>query len=312
MARSFADLKAQRKSHLETLTKKMKDAGGKFQSEDDRFWKPTVDAAGNGFAIIRFLPACPDEDNGDDFVQVWSHGFKGPGGWYIENSLTTIGKPDPVGEYNSELWNSTTDDESPARKQAREQKRKLTYISNVLVIDDPDHPENNGKVFLYRYGKKIMDKIDEKMNPAHKGEEAINVFDMWEGANFRIKVRRVKNFPNYDNSQFDSQSAIADSDKKIETIWKTTYPLKPFVAPDQFKSYDELKRKLEQVLGLHRMAGMTQRAETMNEEEAPAPRQRTKAAPIVDSDEVPWNDDETSSGEEDEDSDISFFKKLAS
>lgn len=216
--------------------------------EDNRFWKPERDKAGNATATIRFLPTT----EGDElpWVKIFSHGFQGPGGrWYIENSLTTIGETDPVAELNSKLWNQSTDDNSPGRKQARAQKRRLNYISNVLVIDDPKHPENNGKVMLFKYGKKIFDMIMDKARPTFEDEEPVNVFDYWDGANFKLRMKTVDRFPNYDTSSFSEPSPVAKDDEKILEIANGQYKLAEFLDKKNFKTYDELKRKLEQVLG---------------------------------------------------------------
>lgn len=250
MADSFAALKKSRNNSLERLTKEVQKFSAKTEKkEDDRFWYPEVDKGGNGYAVIRFLPASQGEDV--PWVRIWNHGFKNDanGKWYIENSLTTIGMKDPVSELNTKLWNSTTDDESPARKQVRKQKRKLSYISNILVIKDTARPENEGKVFLYRYGKKIFDKINALMNPEFEDESPVNPFDFWAGANFKLKIRLVEGYRNYDKSEFDDATPLSEDEAEIEKIWKTQYNLQSFVSPDQFKSYDELKKRLEEVLG---------------------------------------------------------------
>lgn len=222
--------------------------GGAKSYQDTRFWKLDADKAGNGTATIRFLPRV----EGDElpWVKIFSHGFQGPTGkWYIENSLTTIGEDDPVGQLNSKLWNSTGDENSPARKQARAQKRKLNYISNILVVSDPKHPENEGKVFLFRYGKKIMDKIMDKARPTFEDEEPVNVFDLWEGADFKLRMKKVDRFPNYDDSKFMDMSAIADGDdKELQKVMDSCYKLSEFLDRKNFKSYEELSRKLAQVL----------------------------------------------------------------
>src|SRR5208337_357175 len=223
---------------------KVNDTGRKA---DDRFWTPTVDKSGNGYSIIRFLPAPPEEDL--PFVKLYDHGFKGSSGlWYIENSLTTLGQPDPLSEYNSKLWNSTTDDNSPERKQVREQKRRLHFISNIYVIKDPSNPDTEGKVYLYKFGKKIFNKISEKLEPEFVDEEAFNPFDLWEGANFRLKIKMVEGYRNYDSSSFDKSEALFDNDDRLEQVWKDEYSLKEFIAPSNFKTYDELKEKLSKVL----------------------------------------------------------------
>jgi hypothetical protein len=219
---------------------------------EDRFWKPEVDKAGNGYAVIRFLPAPEGEDL--PWVRVFDHGFQGPGGWYIENSLTTLGHQDPVSEYNSKLWNSGVE----ANKEiARKQKRRLKYIANIVVVSDPKNPDNEGKVFLYQFGKKIFDKITEAMNPAFEDETPLNPFDFWEGANFKLKIRQVEGYRNYDKSEFDAQSSLLNGDDDaLEALWKTQYSLQEFLDPKNFKSYDELKARLDKVLGVSTAAGM--------------------------------------------------------
>lgn len=215
--------------------------------DDDRFWKLEKDKAGNGSAVIRFLPRV----EGDElpWVKIFSHGFKGPTGkWYIENSLTTLNETDPVGELNTRLWNESSDDNSPGRKQARDQKRRLQFYSNVLVISDPKHPENEGKVFLFKYGKKIFDKIMNKAKPTFEDERPVNVFDLWEGANFKLRMRNVEGYPNYDESVFAEPGPVAPSDEQILSIVNKQYKLAEFLDRKNFKTYDELKAKLESVL----------------------------------------------------------------
>ena len=243
---SFAKLKKQ--SKLGSLTQKlvkevekMNNTGGQG---DDRLWKLEVDKGGNGYAVIRFLPAPDGEDL--PFVKLYSHAFQGPGGWYIENSLTTLGQKDPVSEFNSQLWNNGTD---AGKDTARKQKRKLTYISNIYVVKDPANPENEGKTFLYKYGKKIFDKLTAAMQPEFEDEEAIDPFDFWQGANFKLKAKNVAGYRNYDSSEFAATSALLDDDDAMEAIWKKEYSLAELVATDQFKSYDELKTRLGYVLG---------------------------------------------------------------
>jgi hypothetical protein len=232
------------------------EAGSK---DDTRFWQPEVDKAGNGMAIIRFLPApAADGDDALPWVRVFNHGFQGPGGWYIENSLTTLNQKDPVSEYNSILWNSGIE----ANKEiARKQKRRLTYISNILVVSDPKNPENEGQIRLYKFGKKIFDKISEAMNPEFADETPLNPFDFWEGANFKIKIRQVEGYRNYDKSEFDSVTPVDGDDDKLEALWKKEYSLKEFLEPKQFKSYDTLKAKLDKVLGLDGVAPVKTKAE---------------------------------------------------
>ena len=243
---SFASLKKQ--SSLGSLTAKLvkevektNKGGG---SGDDRLWKPEVDKAGNGYAVVRFLPAPDGEDL--PWAKLYSHAFQGPGGWYIENSLTTNGAKDPVSEYNSELWNTGIDSD---KEIARKQKRKLSYYSNIYVVKDPSNPENEGKVFLYKYGKKIFDKIMSAMQPEFEDEEPINPFDFWAGADFKIKIKKVAGYWNYDSSEFARPGALLDDDEAMEAIWKKEYSLAEITAADQFKSYDELKKRLDYVLG---------------------------------------------------------------
>jgi hypothetical protein len=269
--------------------------GGK--NVDDRFWQPEVDAAGNGYAVIRFLdtPAVDGED-GLPWVQIWSHGFQGPGGWYIENSLTTLGKTDPVSEYNTVLWNSGIE----ANKEiARKQKRKLTYIANILVVSDAKRPQNEGKVFLFKFGKKIFDKIKEQLEPQFADETPMNPFDFWKGANFKVKIRNVEGYRNYDKSEFEAPAALlSGDDDKIEKVWKSAYSLKEFLKPENFKSYDELKAKLDKVLGAGGATAAT--AKKIEDEEAPAPVVRSAPAKKVTAEDVNVDDD-----------DMAFFEKLA-
>ena len=212
--------------------------------DDERFWKPELDKSGNGYAVIRFLPAPKGEDI--PWQRMFSHSFQGPGGWYIENSLTTINKNDPVGEVNRRLWNSGSEAD---KETARRQKRKLSYYTNIYVVTDTKHPEHEGKVCLYKFGKKIFDKVMEAMQPQFDDEEAINPFDLWKGANFKLKIRKVDGFWNYDKSEFDSVTPLLDSDGALEKVYDAEYPLKPFHEESNFKSYTELKEKMERVLG---------------------------------------------------------------
>lgn len=274
------------------------------RAEDTRFWKLERDKSGNGSAVIRFLPTpAVDGDDGLPWVRIFNHGFKGPTGkWYIENSLTTLNQKDPVSEYNSQLWNSTSDDSSSARKQAREQKRRLTYISNILVVSDPKHPENEGKVFLFKYGKKIFDKITLLMNPEFEGDKPVNPFDLWKGANLKLRMRTVDGYPNYDQSVFESPAAIDGTDAELEKIWKSEYSLKEFLEPKNFKSYDELKKKLSDVLGeISTSTVNTTPTPTQTKKAAPAP----KKAIVADEDETPPFDID------EEDEDLKAFKALA-
>ena len=241
---SFATLKKKSGNNLEFLQKELeKSASGR--QVDERFWKPEVDASGNGYAVIRFLPA--PEGETVPWAKVYSHAFQGPGGWYIENSLTTINEKDPVGEVNRGLWNTGDDAD---KDTARRQKRKLSYYSNILVVKDPKHPENEGKTFLYKYGKKIHDKILAAMQPEFQDETPVNVFDFWEGANFKLKIKKVAGFWNYESSEFDSVSALSSDDTELEAIWNKEHSLEAFTSKDQFKTYEELQNRLNLVLGL--------------------------------------------------------------
>ena len=243
---SFADLKRSR-GNFDKLTKELEKVTqpttNNNSSDDNRFWKPELDKTGNGYAVIRFLPAVEGEEL--PWARVWSHAFQGPGGWYIENSLTTLGQKDPVSEENSKLWNTGSDAD---KEIARKRKRKLSYFTNILVVSDPAHPENEGKIFLYKFGKKIFDKITEAMKPEFADEQAINPFDFWAGANFKLKIRKVDGYWNYDKSEFENSSKINEDDDYIESLWKKQYSLKEFSAPTNFKSYDALKIKFEKVV----------------------------------------------------------------
>jgi hypothetical protein len=267
---------------------------------DDRFWKPEVDKSGNGYAVIRFLPPIQGEDI--PWARVFNHGFQGPTGlWYIENSLTTIGKKDPVSEYNTQLWNSGIE----ANKEvARKQKRRLTYISNIYVISDPKNPQNEGKVFLYKFGKKIFDKINDLMNPEFEDETPVNPFDLWEGANFKLKIRKVEGYQNYDKSEFDSPSQLLETDDELEAVWNAQYALAEFTADNNFKTYDELKERLDAVLALGTskvedpVVQSVQKLPTADEEI----QQERKPMPSYAS---------SLSSDDDDEEDMSYFARLA-
>jgi hypothetical protein len=297
---SFADLKKQ--SKLGSLTAKLVKEVEKMNtngssSGDDRVWKLDVDKSGNGYAVIRFLPA----PNGEDlpFVKLYSHAFQGPGGWYIENSLTTMGQKDPVSEYNTMLWNNGTD---VGKDAARKQKRKLTYYSNIYVVKDPANPENEGKVFLFKYGKKIFDKLTAAMQPEFEDEEAIDPFDFWQGANFKLKAKNVAGYRNYDSSEFARVSPLLDDDDAMEAIWKKQYSLSEITAADQFKTYEELKTRLDYVLG-NKGTPRFQDQETIEEEASfEAERRGSTSEPVLAS---------VSSSDDDDDDTLSYFAKLA-
>ena len=260
--------------------------------KDERLWKPEVDKSGNGYAVIRFLPAVEGEDM--PWAKVWNHAFQGPTGqWYIENSLTTLGQKDPVSELNTQYWNTGLESD---KEIARKQKRKLQYFSNIYVVSDSKHPENEGKVFLFRYGKKIFDKIMAAMQPEFEDEKAINPFDFWTGANFKLKIRKVAGYWNYDSSDFDNPSALFDNDAKIEEVWKKQYPLSEFTATTNFKSYEELKARLDAVLSGSVTVGNV--AEQMEDEPMETPKVDT--TPV-----------ESISTQEEEEDTMDYFAKLA-
>ena len=299
---SFANLKS-RSGDISKLVAAAEKAGGGEQKSygDDRFWKPTVDKSGNGYAVIRFLPACEGEDL--PWVKYWDHGFKGPTGqWYIENSLTSIGQDDPVSEMNSQLWNSGVESDKDV---ARQRKRRLHYVSNIMVVDDPSNPSNNGKVFLYKFGKKIFDKIMDVMQPQFADEEPVNPYDFWEGANFKLKIRNVEGYRNYDKSEFAQASALSDDDEKLEGIYNSLYKLQDFVDPKNYKTYAELKAKLMRVLGETGAPMGTAESVTLDEVRSAAPI-REEAEPMAQESYTPQT-----SNDEDEDDTLSYFKNLA-
>jgi hypothetical protein len=304
---SFADLKKQSRagSLTEKLIKQVEKLNSAESSSDDRFWKPEVDKAGNGYAVIRFLPA--PEGCELPWAQVWSHAFQGPGGWYIENSLTTLGQKDPVGEYNRVLWNTGSDRD---KETARKQKRKLSYYSNIYVVSDPAHPENEGRVFLYKFGKKIYDKITEAMQPQFADEKAINPFDFWEGANFKLKIRKVEGYWNYDKSEFEKPSLLLDDDDKLERIYKNLNDLNEFSAAKNFKSYEDLKKRFDYVLGAK--APVRQDPETIQEDEQWEAERRgesssSRSTPSFEIPRTPTQEED----DEDADDALSYFQKLA-
>lgn len=263
MNKSFADLKKSRSNYAKELASELKktNAPQEYADDDGTYWRPDVDKAGNGEAIVRFLPAPLNEKL--PYVRLLNIGFKGATGlWYVENCLKTLGLDDPVLEYNSKLW-AAGDEESI--KQARAQKAKTTFISNVYIIKDKLHPENEGKVFRFRYGKKIFEKINSAMNPEFEGDEPMNPFDLWEGANFRIRIKNVEGYRNYDLSKFDSTGPLFPDDDKMEAVWKQTHSLAELVAADKFKSYDDLKTKMNRVLGLDQVRKPSIRSDMKSE-----------------------------------------------
>lgn len=303
---SFDSLKKNRSKSLDQLNQqleKISSKGGYKDADEGKFWKLNRDEAGNGMAIIRFLPAPEGEDM--PFVRLWDHGFQGPGGWYIENSLTTLNKEDPVGKLNGTLWNANTDDKGPERTQARNQKRRLHYYSNIYVVKDAAKPENEGKVFLFKYGKKIFDKINDLMNPSFEDETPINPFDFWEGANFRLKIRQVDGYANYDKSEFDDLAPLNKDDEELEKVWKQQHSLQEIVDPKNFKSYEELEAKLHRVLGIVSDTSNRGSAPKTAEEDDQLDMSSLKSQPAKKQKEA------APAEEDDDDQDMAFFKQLA-
>ena len=276
--------------------------GEKKSFNDDTMWKPELDKSGNGYAVVRFLPTPEGEEM--PWVSYWDHGFQGPGGWYIEKSLTTLNKKDPVSEYNTTLWNTGIE---ANKESARKQKRRLHYVSNVYVVSDPKNPDNEGRVFKYRFGKKIFEQLKEAISPAFEDESAINPFDMTEGANFKIKIRKVDGYWNYDKSEFDSTSPLGD-EAMINSTFSQVHSLSEVISPDEFKSYDELKEKLDRVLGLSgAVSGSTAESIAEDQEEVPWGNVNTESVatePVIASAE--------STPQVEEDDAMDYFKKLAS
>jgi gp32 DNA binding protein like len=290
---SFANLKRQ-SGNLDKLAKAVEALSQTSEGSEksDNYWKPEVDKSGNGMATIRFLPASEkDGEDGLPWVKIFSHGFQGAGGWLIDNCLTTKNQQCPICEHNSALWNSGIE----ANKDVvRKQKRKLNYVANVYIVSDPKHPENEGKVKLFRFGKKIFDKITEAMNPQFEDESPINPFDLWKGANFKLKIRKVEGYQNYDKSEFDSPSALLEDDDGLEKIWKSEFSLNELTAGKEFKSYDELKTRLDKVLGLNGEAPKTT-VEQVKAKTFDAPKKAVDVEPSLSED----------------DDDMSYFAKLA-
>ena len=304
MTTSFSALKKNRTNSFDKLNSQLQKLNNSTPSNNDEYWKLEVDKAGNGYAVIRFLPSPQGEDL--PFVRVFDHGFQGPGGWYIENSLTTIGQDDPVSEYNSQLWNNGTD---AGKEEARKQKRRLSYHANIYVVKDPANPVNEGKVFKFKFGKKIFDKLNAAMNPEFEDETPLNPFDFWEGANFKLKARNGDGgYRTYEPSSFDVPSALLGDDAELERIWQSQYSLQEIIDPKNFKSYNELKAKLYKVLGLDgSQHAPTHTAEDDEPEMDFTPKFKERPAPTMD--EAP-SPSESAFGTDDDD-DLDFFKSLA-
>lgn len=298
---SFKDLKKSRQSQFEKLTKYVESSSSSSGNNvDNRFWKLKVDEAGNGSAIIRFLP--PPEGEDVPFVQYWDHAFQGPGGWYIKNSLTTLGRPDPVSELNSHLWNEVGTE--AAKDLVRKRKRRLHYVSNIYVVKDPAAPENEGKVFLYRYGKKIYDMILDAMHPQFDDETPFNPFDFWEGANFRLRARNVGGYRNYDKSEFDSSTPLFKSDEELEAVWNSQHSLQAEISADKFDSYENLKKLL------HRVLNTSTDAPESAEDEEEIPTQRAWTPPVDEAKSAP-SDDKLPFDPDDDDEALNFFNSIA-
>jgi len=309
---SFANLKKQ--SSLGSLTSKLVKEVEKMNNTsgggDDRLWKPEMDKTGNGYAVIRFLPAPEGEEL--PWAKMYSHAFQGPGGWYIENSLTTIGQKDPLGEYNRELWNSGSDAD---KDTVRKQKRKLSYYSNIYVVQDKANPQNEGKVFLFKYGKKIFDKIMESMQPEFEDETPINPFDFWQGANFKLKIKKVQGYWNYDSSEFDRTAPLLDDDDALEALWKKEYSLTALTAADQFKTYEQLETRLKMVLG--QKTSRPRLDEEVEDEDndrgsyAPDFSSRSQKSELPEDLSAQLSNLSSSKSDEDEDDALSYFQRLA-
>lgn len=310
MSTSFSALKKARSNSFDKLNSQLQKMTSPSTNDDEGYWKLEVDKAGNGYAVIRFLPAPPGEDM--PFVRMWDHGFQGPGGWYIENSLTTLGQEDPVSEYNSKLWNE--DGSNAAKEQVRKQKRRLNFYANIYVVRDSANPDNEGKVFMYRFGKKIFDMLNDAMNPQYEDETPINPFDFWEGADFKLKARNVEGYRNYDKSEFSEPGPLSDgdgnplSDEKLEEVWNQQKSLQEIIDPKNFKPYDELKAKMYKVLGLDGGAPAPTHAAEDDEPEMdfkpnfgakPAPKMAEAPSPA------------SNSVDDDDDDTLDFFKSLA-
>lgn len=296
---SFADLKRKSQTNFDFLQKELTKSSTTSGGADERLWKPELDASGNGYAVIRFLPAPEGETL--PWAKLYTHAFQGPGGWLIENCLTTNNDQCPVCAHNNKLWNSGVESDKDV---ARKQKRKLSYYSNILVVSDPKHPENEGKVFLYKFGKKIYDKIIGAMQPEFQDETPVNVFDFWEGANFKLKIRTIAGYWNYDASEFTAPSAMSSDDDEMEALWKQAYSLEAFTTADQFKAYDEIESRMNTVLGVSRPVQQAQ----YEEDEDPIPTTGGFNAPDI----TPKAPAPTvSTGESDDDDALSYFQRLA-
>jgi len=295
---SFAELKNNRKNAIAALTEEVNKLTTKFVSDEDKYWELQVDKAKNGSAVIRFLP--PVDGESKPFVRYWEHGFQGPpkgdqkGMWYIEKSLTTLGQPDPCGEYNEKLWETGL---KANQEIVRKQKRKLYYVSNIYVVKDPANPDNEGKVFLFKYGKKIFDKINDLLNPVFEDVKVVNPFDLWEGANFRLRAMQKDGYRTYEKSEFEAPSALLDDDDEMEKIWKSQHSLDAVIAPNQFKTYEVLKARLDKVLRINTSDDISS---------SPVEKATSKAKFTREDTTPPWQND----SDDDDDASDNFFKRI--
>jgi hypothetical protein len=302
---SFANLKRSSQSSLDKLSDQVNKLNSKASYKDERYWTCATDKAKNGYAVIRFLPSPEvDGDEADPWARMFTHGFKGPTGqWYIENCLSTIKLPDPCSDYNTILWNSSENDKGPERTQARVQKRQLNYHSNIYVVSDPANPENEGKVFLFRYGSRIFDKLKNAMFPPFPDMQPFNPFDLWAGANFKLRIRQVDGNTNYDLSEFEKPAPLLEDDAALEEIYKKEYSLKDLVTPDKFKSYEQLQDRLNLVLGLNGVTP-TKKASTSSDDDDDAPFE-SKSEPSFKSKPAP-----NFAAADDDDDDLAFFNSM--
>ena len=301
----FNKMKVNSKKSLSTLTDKLEKMDTKSSYVDDRFWKPTRDKSGNSYSIIRFLPPAPEDSL--NFAKIYNHAFDVNGKWFIDNCPTSIGKVCPVCESNSELWNSGLETN---KSIARNRKRKLSYIVNIFVISDKQEPENEGKVFLYKIGPQIFEKISNAIKPKFEDDEKFNPFDLWTGANFKLKIKKTivdgKSMSTYEDSVFETPAPLFDNDAVLEEIWNKEYKLEEFVSEPNFKEYDELKKRFDFVVGSF---ATTPKVKTVT------PKETDDDLPFDvsddDSADILNSSNETNDTEFDDSDDMSYFAALA-